>query len=104
MTNPAEEEPLEPTPESEAAESALPGPIAKGHAKMPDPLDDDALALAAARERVEMGVQDYVPQDVPPATGDLPEGASEAADLAQRGLVEDNEPDEEDAPEEGDQG
>jgi hypothetical protein len=33
-------------------------------------------------------LQDYVPEDVPPATDPLPEGSSEEADLAQRGLVE----------------
>ena len=34
------------------------------------------------------GLADYVPEDVPPATDPLPDGASEEADLAQRGLVE----------------
>jgi hypothetical protein len=33
---------------------------------------------------------DYAPADVPPATDPLPPEWSEAADLAQRGLLEDN--------------
>lgn len=67
---------------------ALPQPIAQGHAGMPERLDDDALERATERERVEAGVADYAPEDVPPATDPLPEGSSEAADLAQRGLTE----------------
>jgi hypothetical protein len=53
-------------------------------------LDDDEPALLAARERVAAGLQDYVPDDVPPAADPLPEGSSEAADLAQRGLPDDD--------------
>jgi hypothetical protein len=69
-------------------QDALPPPNRRGHGKMPDGIDDDALALAVARERVAMGLADYVPEDVPPATDPLPEGSSEAADLAQRGILE----------------
>ncbi|HST72452.1 MAG TPA: hypothetical protein VLK55_08365 [Kocuria rosea] len=70
-------------------EDALPRPIAKGHAGMPDHLDDDALAAATEQERVAAGLADYAPSQVPPATDPLPEGSSEAADRAQRGLLED---------------
>jgi hypothetical protein len=76
----------EPT-RGEPDDGGLPGPDRSAHGKMPD-LDDDALALAAERERVAAGLADYVPEDVPPATDPLPDGASEEADLAQRGLVE----------------
>lgn len=70
-------------------EDALPRPIYQGHAGMPETLDDDALAAATEQERVAAGLQDYAPGQVPPATDPLPEGSSEAADRAQRGLVED---------------
>jgi hypothetical protein len=40
------------------------------------------------RERVDAGVSDYAPADVPPATDPLPEGSSQEADLAQRGLTD----------------
>lgn len=69
-------------------EDALPRPIHQGHAGMPETLDDDALAAATEQERVAAGLQDYAPGQVPPATDPLPEGSSEAADRAQRGLVE----------------
>ncbi|GGG63758.1 hypothetical protein GCM10011374_29060 [Kocuria dechangensis] len=69
-------------------EDALPRPIYKGHAGMPDRLDDDALAAATEQERVAAGLQDWAPGQVPPATDPLPEGSSEAADRAQRGLLE----------------
>ncbi|MCW2814287.1 MAG: hypothetical protein JWN84_1742 [Nocardioides sp.] len=68
-------------------DAGLPNPDRSGHGKMPE-LDDDALALVVARERVAAGIEDYVPEDVPDATDPLPEGSSEEADLAQRGLVE----------------
>ena len=67
----------------------LPRPTRQGHAKMPERLDDDALERAVERERVDAGVSDYAPGDVPPATDPLPEGSSQEADLAQRGLTED---------------
>jgi hypothetical protein len=57
------------------------------HGGMPLKPDDDELAIAAQRDRVAAGVADYAPDDVPPATDPLPEGSSEAADLAQRGLL-----------------
>lgn len=74
-------------------EDALPPKIRKGHAGMPETLDDDALAEATEQERVAAGLADYAPSQVPPATDPLPEGSSEAADLAQRGLGEEEESD-----------
>jgi hypothetical protein len=62
------------------------------HGGMPLRPDDDALALAAERDRVAAGVADYAPDDVPPATDPLPEGSSEAADLAQRGVLDGENP------------
>jgi hypothetical protein len=40
---------------------------------------------------VAAGLADYAPGDVPPASDPLPPEASEAADLAQRGLLNDTE-------------
>lgn len=87
MTEPTAEDPLEVPELLDPSDAGLPSPDRSGHGKMPD-LDDDQLALIAQRERVAAGLADYVPDDVPPATDPLPEGASEAADLAQRGLLE----------------
>jgi hypothetical protein len=94
MTDTPNEDPLEVPELIDPADAGLPTPDRSGHGKMPE-LDDDELALIAARERVAAGLQDYVPEDVPPATDPLPEGASEEADLAQRGLVEELSPDRE---------
>lgn len=69
-------------------EDALPQPTRTGHGKMPENVDDDAYQAAAEQERVAAGLADYAPSDVPPATDPLPEEASEAADLAQRGLLD----------------
>ncbi|WP_285250860.1 hypothetical protein [Pseudarthrobacter sp. fls2-241-R2A-168] len=71
-------------------EDALPNPTRTGRGKMPEDVDDDAYEAAAEQERVAAGLADYAPSDVPPATDPLPAEASEAADLAQRGLLEDN--------------
>jgi hypothetical protein len=71
-------------------EDALPTPTRTGHGKMPEDIDDDAYAAAAEQERVAAGLADYAPSDVPPATDPLPDGSSEAADLAQRGLLDNN--------------
>jgi hypothetical protein len=68
-------------------EDALPRPTRSGHGKMPENVDDDAYKAAADQERVAAGLADYAPGDVPPATDPLPAEASEAADLAQRGLL-----------------
>lgn len=43
---------------------------------------------AVEQERVAAGLADYAPSDVPPATDPLPPEAADAADLAQRGLLE----------------
>jgi len=69
---------------------ALPAPIYQGPAGMPERLDDEALAAATEQERVAAGLTDYAPGQVPPATDPLPEDASEAADRAQRGLLEED--------------
>jgi hypothetical protein len=71
-------------------EDALPNPTRTGHGKMPEDVDDDVYEAAAEQERVAAGLADYAPSDVPPATDPLPAEASEAADLAQRGLLDDN--------------
>jgi hypothetical protein len=88
MTEPTGQDPLEVPQLIDPSDAGLPVPDRSGHGKMPR-LDDDELALIAQRERVAAGLADYVPDDVPPATDPLPEGSSEEADLAQRGLVED---------------
>ncbi|MEW1953421.1 hypothetical protein [Terrabacter sp. NPDC080008] len=69
-------------------DDGLPRPNRQGHAKMPERLDDDALERAVERERADAGITDYAQADVPPATDPLPEGSSQAADLAQRGLTD----------------
>jgi hypothetical protein len=69
-------------------EDALPAPTRTGHGKMPEEIDDDVFEKAAEQERVAAGLSDYAPSDVPPATDPLPPEASEAADLAQRGLLD----------------
>jgi hypothetical protein len=89
MTEPPGQDPLEVPELLDPADAGLPTPDRTGHGKMPE-LDDDELALIAQRERVAAGLADYVPDDVPPATDELPDGSSEAADLAQRGLLEDD--------------
>jgi hypothetical protein len=91
MSSPREEDTPNLDDVIEPQDDALPGPIAQGHGKMPEKLDDDALAAATEQERVDAGLQDYAPGQVPQATDPLPEGSSEAADRAQRGLVEDEE-------------
>lgn len=96
-------EPTEPTDATESSESTEPRlddviepefdipPTHRPrmHGGMPLRPDDDELAAAVERDRVAAGVEDYAPSDVPPATDPLPEGSSEAADLAQRGLLGD---------------
>ena len=91
MSSPREEDTPNLDDVIEPQDDALPKPIAKGHAGMPDRLDDDALAAATEQERVDAGLADYAPSQVPPATDPLPEGSSEAADRAQRGLTEEEE-------------
>lgn len=69
-------------------EDALPRPSRTGHGKMPENIDDDDYEAAAEQERVAAGLEDYAPGDVPPAADPLPPESTEAADLAQRGLLE----------------
>jgi hypothetical protein len=38
------------------------------HGKMPRHPNDDALAHRTEQERVELGIDDYDPDDIPPAT------------------------------------
>jgi hypothetical protein len=64
------------------------------HGGMPLKEDDDALTLAAERDRVAAGVAPFAPDDVPPATDPLPEGTPPEVDLAQRGLLDDTGEDE----------
>jgi hypothetical protein len=70
-------------------EDALPTPTRTGHGKMPENVDDDVYEAAAEQERVAAGLADYAPGDVPDATDPLPPEASDEADLAQRGLGND---------------
>lgn len=70
-------------------EDALPQSTRTGHGKMPETVDDDDLQAAAEQERVAAGLQDYAPDQVPPAADPLPEEASDEADRAQRGLRDD---------------
>ncbi|MFP5312198.1 MAG: hypothetical protein ACLGH7_07295 [Actinomycetes bacterium] len=72
-------------------EDALPSRTRTGHGKMPEDIDDDDYQRAVEQERVAAGLADYAPSDVPPATDPLPPEASPAADLAQRGLLEEQE-------------
>lgn len=67
----------------------LPNRIYQGHAGQPERLDDDALEAATEQERVDAGLIDYSPEQVPDATDPLPPEASEEADRAQRGLLND---------------
>ena len=46
--------------------------------------------IIPAAHAVAAGLTDYAPGQVPPATDPLPEDASEAADRAQRGLLEED--------------
>jgi hypothetical protein len=87
MSNPSEEN----TPFDDVIvpqDTALPDPVRTAHGKMPENVDDDLFEQAAQQERVAAGLEDYAPVDVPPATDPLPPEASEAADIAQRGLRE----------------
>ena len=74
-------------------EDALPTPTRSGHGKMPENVDDDDYQRAAEQERVAAGLADYAPSDVPAATDPLPPEATDAADLAQRGLLEEEQED-----------
>jgi len=43
------------------------------HGGMPEHLDDDRLARLTEEERVAAGIDDYDPDEVPPATDDPPQ-------------------------------
>jgi hypothetical protein len=43
-------------------------PDRREHGKMPPHPNDDNLARRTEQERVELGIDDYDPDDVPPAT------------------------------------
>lgn len=45
----------------------------RAHGGSPDRLDDDRLARLTEEERVEAGVDDYDPDEVPPATDTPPQ-------------------------------
>lgn len=66
--------------------SALPASSRRGHAKIPEGLDDTDFAAAEQEERVAAGLEDYNPDTVPPAVDPVPPGSSEDAERAQRGL------------------
>ncbi|WP_372697653.1 hypothetical protein [Arthrobacter sp. JSM 101049] len=71
--------------------TALPGSDRRGHAKVPEDLDDDDFAAAEQEERVAAGLQDYAPGQVPPATDPVPPEAGEEAERAPQGLTEESE-------------
>ncbi|WP_019546397.1 hypothetical protein [Streptomyces sulphureus] len=52
---------------------------ARAGAGMPSHPDDDELARLTESERVESGVDDYDPEEVPPATGDEERSPGEEA-------------------------
>jgi len=65
--------------DEDATGQTPPGPELTGradrreHGGMPPRMDDDDLELRTQRERVDVGLQDYVPDDVPPAGDAAPE-------------------------------
>ncbi|RJK97094.1 hypothetical protein [Vallicoccus soli] len=76
MTTPSE--PTRPTfddvEDMEPQDDARPDRIYTGHAGVPERLDDDALNEATEQERVDAGIADYAPSQVPNAQDDLPDG------------------------------
>jgi hypothetical protein len=55
-----------------------------GGGGMPGHVDDDALAERTEQERVELGLDDYDPDDVPPATDDpVPTDLTESEEYQQ---------------------
>ena len=69
MTQPSNENLHREEQDSPAPEDALPQPVAK----VPQGHHDDEYELAVARSEVEMGLRDYVPDDVPDATEPPPD-------------------------------
>lgn len=90
MSSPNEENSAATDNVIEPHDDALPKSSRRDPGKMPERVDDDALAAATEQERADAGLTDFADTDVPPATDPLPPGASEAADRAQRGLVEED--------------
>lgn len=60
-------EPDEPTLDDVLTPSEQAIPDHREHAKTPKHLNDDELARRAEQERLEAGVDDYDPNEVPPA-------------------------------------
>ena len=58
------------------------------HAGTPGRLDDDQLARLAEEERVEAGIDDYDPDEVPPATDAPPEPDISQSDAYQEARAE----------------
>ena len=73
MTQPSNENLHREEQDSPSPEDALPQPVAKGHAKVPQGHHDDEYELATERSEVEMGLRDYVPDDVPDAIPPAPD-------------------------------
>ncbi len=64
-------------------DDARPQQYYRGHAGVPGRLDDDALAAATQQERVDAGLADYVPDEVPNAQDDLPDGTPDMPPIDQ---------------------
>lgn len=73
----------------EGEDDALPRLTRRGHAKLRERLDDDALERAAERERVDAGRVRLRTRGRATGHRPLPDGSSQEADLAQRGLTDD---------------
>jgi hypothetical protein len=58
------------------------------HAGQPGRLDDDQLARLAEEERVEAGIDDFDPDEVPPATDAPPEPDITRSDAYQEARAE----------------
>ena len=58
------------------------------HGGIPGHLDDDQLARLTEEERVEAGVDDYDPDEVPPATDAPPQPDLELSDTYQEARAE----------------
>jgi len=76
--------------------TALPHSSRREDAQVPEDLDDEDFAAAVYQERVAAGLEDYNPDEVPDATDPLPAGAREEAELAELGLGNTDEHEEED--------
>lgn len=91
MTNPNQEDVPSNDDVIDPHDDALPQSSRRGHAKVPEGLDDEDLETVTEQERVDAGLKDYVPEEVPPAADPPPPETSEEAERAQRGLEEDEE-------------